>query len=113
MKSTTISPTIRENTLVAGFAASVAEQATGCRGAGSYLDFAKEHGFEYVEVVDWSSSAGDWCFAVSKDGHEWQLLYQTNNYPRPGFSHQVVEEVAFFGDAEEALAQIYEYWGCT
>ena len=110
MKSTTISPTIRENTLVADFAASVAEQATGCSGAGSYLDFAKEHGFEYVEVADWSSSAGDWTFIVSKNGFEWYLLYQTNNYPQPGFSHQIVEDISFFGSAEKALAQIYEYW---
>ena len=109
MKTTTISPTISD-TMLLGHATGLAEQTTGCTGAGSYLNFAEEHGFEYMEVVDWTSSAGDWIFIVSKNGFEWYLLYQTNNYPHPGFSHQIVENVSFPGSAEKALAHVYEHW---
>ena len=110
MRSTTIGPVIGEDILVTDFAASVAVQATGCVGAGSYLAFAKEHGYLFIETVDWSSSAGDWTFAVSEDGHEWRVLCQENNYPRLGFSHYLGSEI-FFGTAEEVLTQIYEDWG--
>lgn len=106
MKSTSISPGV-DGVVVTGVAAGVAVGATGCTGTGSYLDFAKEHEFEHIEVVDWSSSAGDWTFIVSKDGHEWRLSYQENNYPGPGFSHYLGDEF-FFGSAEEVLTHIYE-----
>ncbi len=79
-----------------------AVSATGCGGANSYLAYAKASGFRYVEVLNWCSSAGDWQFIVSKDGDEWFVLFQENNYPRPGFSHSVSED-SFFGTKEEAM----------
>lgn len=85
-------------------------QATGCVSAGSYADFAMAKGFEYIEVLDWSSSAGDWQFIVSKDGFSWQILTQENNYPRPGFSHYLDTDI-WYGTAKEALQQINEVAG--
>lgn len=80
----------------------VAEQMTGCDGAGSWLEFAQKNGYIHVETLNWSSSAGDWQFIVSKDGKHWQILDQTNNYPRPGFSHEV-DNLLFDGTKDEAL----------
>ena len=85
---------------------SAAAVATGCTGAGSYLSFAESQGFEYLEVLNWCSSAGDWEFIVSRDGWEWYILFQTNNYPRPGFSHSIDEANVFFGTTEEVLSEI-------
>ncbi len=85
----------------------VAEQATGCIGAGSYVDYAHRHGFTIIEVLCWGSSAGDWQFIVSKDGVEWYILDQQNNYPRPGFTHTIDTE-AYYGTVDAVLEQIYE-----
>ena len=71
----------------------IAEQSTGCRGAGGYHDFAVQNGYNQVEVLNWTSSAGDWEFLISKDGQEWRILSQTNNWPRLGFSYEISEEV--------------------
>ena len=86
-----------------------AEQATGCRGASGYYDFAMKKGYKHVEVYDWSSSAGDWTFLISKDDKKWQFLFQTNNYPRPGFSYEISKEV-FFGSFDAVLRQITELY---
>ncbi len=75
-------------------------QATGCFGADSYLQFAKEQGYKHIEVLNWCSSAGDWQFLVSKDVHEWRILCQENNYPRAGFSYSISKEM-FEGTLEE------------
>lgn len=82
---------------------------TGCVGADNYLDAARNAGYTHIEVLDWTSSAGDWSFIVSKDGRIWQVMWQTNNYPRPGFSYEFGEEV-FEGTKEEALAYFSEGW---
>ena len=87
----------------------VSEQATGCMGAGGYTQFAKKHGYTHIEVLDWSSSAGDWSFLVSKDSQEWRVLSQTNNYPRRGFSYEISDEV-FYGNADEALESVEELY---
>ena len=87
----------------------VAEQATGCRGAGGYIGFAHANGYPYVEALDMTSSAGDWAFLISKDGYTWRLMWQVNNWPRRGFSYEVDTAMAFYGTAEEALQQAYEY----
>lgn len=83
----------------------IAEQATGCRGAGGYSDFARENGYTHVEVLNWSSSAGDWSFLISKDGQEWRILFQTNNYPRPGFSYEISDEV-YYGTFADVCDQV-------
>ena len=81
-----------------------AETATGCMGAGNYRDWAREHGFPFLEVVDWTSSAGDWTFIVSIDGKHWQVMTQTNNYPRAGFSYTVVPTPVYRGNCATVLA---------
>lgn len=86
--------------------AQVEVEATGCLGADSYREFARKKGFKHVEVVDWTSSAGDWSFIVSKNGKTWLVLSQTNNYPRPGFSHEV-GVVEYVGTAEEVIKELW------
>jgi hypothetical protein len=87
--------------------ATVEEIATGCTGAHSYRDFAQKHGYSHIEVLNWCSSAGDWQFIISKDGQHWRVLYQENNFPRPGFSHIVGDET-YEGTPEEVFQTIYE-----
>lgn len=80
------------------------DQMTGCN-ASSYREAAKQMGFERVEVLDWTSSAGDWQFLVSRNGEEWQILFQSNNWPKSGFSYSLSDEV-FIGGLNEVYAQI-------
>lgn len=87
-----------------------AAQATGCPDAGGYIQFAKDRGYTHIEVINWSSSAGDWSFIVSKDGYEWYIMCQENNWPRPGFTRTIDEPGVFYGDAEAVLQEIYERW---
>jgi hypothetical protein len=86
--------------------ATIEETATGCIGAHSYRDFAKKHGYSHIEVLNWCSSAGDWQFIISKNGKRWRILYQENNFPRPGFSHTVGDEI-YEGTPEEVFQTIY------
>ena len=92
-------------------------QATGCIGADSYKKYARKKGYKHVEVWNWSSSAGDWQFPVSKDGNEWHMLVQENNYPRAaGFSHSIVSDTIpfpLFGTKDEVMQQLKEYEGAT
>lgn len=87
-----------------------AVSATGCSGARSYIDFAESLGYKHLEVLNWCSSAGDWQFLVSKDGFEWHVLEQSNNYPRPGFSH-AVDPTPWYGTAEEIANEINLIYG--
>ena len=73
----------------------VAEQATGCRGAGAYRRWAELQGYPHLHVVDTTSSAGDWTFVVSKDGLEWFIMSQENRWPRAGFEYSVNEKPTF------------------
>ena len=82
-----------------------AAQATGCAGAGGYLAYATGLGYERIEVLDWTSSAGDWSFLISEDSEEWHILWQTNNWPRGGFSYEISDE-AYYGTIEEVYAEI-------
>lgn len=84
-------------------------QATGVKEAGNYREYAEKHGYKFIEVLNWSSSAGDWEFIISKDGKEWQILSQTNNFPRAGFSYHIDSEL-FYGTADEVLKQIVEMY---
>lgn len=85
-----------------------AEEATGCLGAGDYRAYARALGYDYLEVLDWSNSGGDWQFIVSKDAHCWYVMTQGNNFPQPGFTRTVDTQRAYFGDADEVLNQIWE-----
>lgn len=86
----------------------VCEQATGCRGSGSFRQWAEEQGYPHCEVLDWTSSAGDWSFLVSQDGEEWFVMCQTNNWPRPGFTREIDESRSFYGTAEEAAEEVWQ-----
>ena len=84
----------------------IEEQFTGCVGAHSYRDFAHKRGYTHIEVLDWTSSAGDWQFIISKDGRRWHVLYQENRYPHHGFSHSI-ESRTYHGTAAEVLEELY------
>lgn len=88
-----------------------AEQATGCPGAGDYAKWAREHGYPYCEVLNWTSSAGDWQFIVSKDQHEWYLMFQENSYPDPGFRRWIDDESVIVGTAQQALEMLADWDG--
>lgn len=88
----------------------IAEQATGCRGAGGYREYAASHGYKHLEVLNWSSSAGDWQFIISRNGQEWRVLNQSNNWPRAGFSYSISDEV-FYGTAEDVFLKIECLYG--
>ena len=58
-------------------------------GAGSYREvFCTHGGFKDLKVVEQSSSAGDWTFAVY-DGKVWRFASQTNRHPYHGFMYSV------------------------
>ena len=85
----------------------VEEQATGCMGAHSYRDYAREQGYKYCEVLNWTSSAGDWQFLVSNNKRgPWYVLQQDNNYPRPGFSHSIDKGHPFYGTLNSVYKQV-------
>lgn len=90
----------------------IEEQATGCRGAHSYKDYANAQGFKYCEVLNWTSSAGDWQFLVATNKRgPWYVLYQNNNYPRAaGFSHSIDRQRPFFGTIKSVYKQIEKLW---
>jgi hypothetical protein len=81
----------------------VCEQATGCFGAGDYAIWAKEQGYPFCEVFDWTSSAGDWVFLVSQNGEEWYPMFQNNNYPHRGFTRTIDTDQPYEGNAKAAL----------
>ena len=51
-----------------------------------YIDFFLMCGAEKVKVLDNTSSAADWTFAVKKDAL-WYIAFQYNNWPNSGFSY--------------------------
>ncbi len=80
------------------------ESTTGCAGAGDFKAWAEQQGYPLVEVLDWTSSAGDWSFIVSNnEGEGWVLMTQSNNYPQRGFTRQIHENDYFDGTSEEAM----------
>lgn len=85
---------------------SIEEQATGCINANSYKEYANKKGYKYIKVVDWTSSAGDWQFIISKDNKRWQILEQVNNYPKTGFSHFIDNKI-WYGNSNIVLEDIY------
>lgn len=87
----------------------VCEQATGCAGAGDFRRWAESQGYSHCEVFDWTSTAGDWTFLVSRDGIEWRFMFQRNNYPRAGFARTIEDSPVFYGSPQEALADAWEY----
>ena len=54
-------------------------------GAGSYRGIAWRLGYTRLEVEDWTSSAGDWCFRL----HGGKYMWQENMWPSHGFRYRV------------------------
>jgi hypothetical protein len=58
-------------------------------GAGTYKKVISEIlQADELEVIDWTSSAGDWTLAY-KDGDTWYPLFQSNRWPMHGFSYSI------------------------
>jgi len=72
----------------------------------SYKEFASQQGFTQVEVLDWTSSSGDWDFVVSKDGTSWFLLTQrTDNIGNKEWSIDL--DRCYEGTAEQAIGAFF------
>jgi len=54
-------------------------------GAGSYKSILNRLGFTAYKVEDWTSSSGDWCFAIWGQ----RLVFQANRYPYHGFAYSM------------------------
>jgi hypothetical protein len=80
-------------------------EATGVPAVSNYREFARQNGFPYIKVFDWTSSAGDWTFIVSRDGRLWQVLSQTNRFPSRGFDYYLSPRV-YEGTADEVMQQL-------
>jgi len=85
---------------------SVAEQATGVLGAGNYRQEFLKRGYPYLKVLDWTSSAGDWSFMVSKDEIHWFCAWQENRFPKRGFNYGINEEDEFCGTSDEVFEEL-------
>jgi hypothetical protein len=85
----------------------ICEQATGCKGVGDYREWAEQQGYPLLEVFDWTSSAGDWTFIVSKGDDVWYVMWQENNWPRAGFDRGIDLNRPFFGTPERVMGEIY------
>lgn len=81
----------------------ICETATGCTGAGDFRKWAESQGFPYCEVYDWTSSAGDWSFIVSRDKVIWFPMYQENAYPYQGFHRTIDEDQPMESTLEEVF----------
>ena len=74
-------------------------------GAGNYSGIFTSLGFEEVEVIDWTSSAGDWTFGVkNEDG--WFMAFQENRYPYYGFKYSVSQGYGGFATFEDLCKEI-------
>lgn len=72
-------------------------------GAGSYARFFQALGFSEVRTVETTSSAGDWMLAVRNNLTGcWHPAWQSNRYPRHGFSYNM-EEANSFSSYEELV----------
>jgi hypothetical protein len=71
-------------------------------GAGCLADVMERMNLTETEVVEQSSSAGDWTYLV-KDGDFWYVVSQENRWPRSGFRYTR----ARFGcpDKDQAMAE--------
>ena len=54
-----------------------------------FTNFALRMGRGRPVGLDWTSSAGDWCFDLPEDG---RILIQTNRYPYHGFKYELGEK---------------------
>jgi hypothetical protein len=73
-------------------------------GAGSFDGVMARLGIHEHDVVEWSSSAGDWTFVV-RYKKRWFLAGQSNRYPRHGFAYSM--DLRSHDTAEAAKTQDY------
>jgi len=76
-------------------------------GAGSFREIFTDLGFDEVEVICWSSSAGDWTFGVKNDVG-WFVAIQENRYPYHGFKYSV-SDLVLPCETFEQLCEEMEY----
>lgn len=55
------------------------------RSAGGYRGVLRLLGFRKVEVEDWTSSAGDWCFKIQGG----RFCWQENRWPIGGYRYTI------------------------
>lgn len=84
----------------------ICEQATGIIGAGDYQEVFEKMDYPYLEILDWTSSTGDWQFIVSRDGKTWYVAGQDKGWSRSGFDYWVDEEHPFYGNVDEVLEML-------
>jgi len=70
-------------------------------GAGSYGEMFRRLGADSCEIVDSTSSAGDWSFALEMGG-PWRVAVQENRHPYHGFRYALLD--GEYGTMEELLA---------
>jgi len=63
-------------------------------------------GFQDLREIDTTSSAGDWSFGVF-DGEVWIAAFQSNRYPRHGFTYSLSRERQ--ADSFEELCRMLEF----
>lgn len=65
-------------------------------GAGGYLRFFADLGFDQARTINDSSSAGDWFLGVRDAATgQWHPAWQHNRYPRHGFSYSMEAQNVF------------------
>ena len=81
-----------------------------CMDAGWYgLLHALQDIYEAVEIVDWTSSAGDWMLAFQADNGRWYPAWQENMYPTRGYRWSISREWSG-ATIEELLAVLEARW---
>ena len=76
-------------------------------GAGSFREVFTSLGFEEVETIDTTSSAGDWTIGV-KNEYVWFVAWQENRYPYHGFRYCVSDYVMPCSTFEELCKEVEE-----
>ena len=74
-------------------------------GAGSYQEVFNDLGFYDVKIIDWTSSAGDWCFGI-RTASGWYAAYQENRYPYFGFKYGIITDILPCETFEELCREI-------
>jgi hypothetical protein len=74
--------------------------------AKDYQDFAHLLGYTHIKTLDWTSSAGDWSFIVSKDGEAWDILFQENQFPASHGFKWYFGNRTWHGTSDEVLRAI-------
>jgi len=76
-------------------------------GAGSYKEIFTSLGFEEIEIIDSTSSAGDWTLGV-KNCYGWFVAVQENRYPYHGFKYSISDLIVCFGTFEDLCKEVEE-----